>query len=137
MAAPRGIPSLGIIPAPQPGAHSFPSRLDDLLAFDLILCRNVMIYFSQEVTRRVAGQFQQCLTEDGWLLVGHAEANVDVFKQFQTVNVGDAVLYRNSSFGHEPEPASGGSARLRSCACDVADATGQRAGAVRRPATAP
>ncbi len=41
--------------------HPFPSLLHNLAAFDLILCRNVMIYFAGETMRRLIGQFEQCL----------------------------------------------------------------------------
>ncbi len=42
--------------------------------FDLILCRNVMIYFSPEMNRRLIGQFHQSLGDGGWLVVGAAES---------------------------------------------------------------
>ena len=41
-------------------------------AFDLILCRNVTIYFGPDIVHRVATQMHQCLVEGGWLSVGHA-----------------------------------------------------------------
>ena len=74
--------------------HPFPSLINNLVAFDLILCRNVLIYFSSEIMRRMVGQFYDCLVESGWLLVGHAEPNVEYYRQFDTVNVAGAVLYR-------------------------------------------
>ncbi len=45
--------------------------------FDLILCRNVMIYFTPEVNRRLIGQFHQSLGDGGWLVVGAAEHNLE------------------------------------------------------------
>lgn len=77
--------------------HPFPSLIHNLAAFDLILCRNVMIYFSTEVIRKLLGQFEQCLVEGGWFLVGHAEPNVDLFRSFRTVNVPGATLYQKTS----------------------------------------
>lgn len=75
--------------------HSpFPSLIHNLIAFDLILCRNVLIYFSHEVTARLVPQFHAALVDGGWLLVGHAEPNVELFRGFETFNVPDAVLYR-------------------------------------------
>ncbi len=41
--------------------------------FDLILCRNVMMYFAPEVNHRLIGSFHQSLEDGGWLLVGAAE----------------------------------------------------------------
>ncbi|MGE0410318.1 MAG: protein-glutamate O-methyltransferase CheR, partial [Amphiplicatus sp.] len=42
-------------------------------AFDIILCRNVMIYFSREQNRRLLRHFYGCLKEGGWFVTGHAE----------------------------------------------------------------
>jgi chemotaxis protein methyltransferase CheR len=64
--------------------HSFPSLVHNLVAFDLILCRNVMIYFSSAVAQRVIKQFWDSLAPGGWLLVGHAEHNPDLFRGFRT-----------------------------------------------------
>lgn len=77
--------------------HPFPSLLHDLFGFDLILCRNVMIYFDQETVRRLLKQFSESLGDQGWLLVGHAEPNVDLFQEFDAINFPGAVLYRKQS----------------------------------------
>ena len=77
--------------------HPYPSLQDDQASFDLILCRNVMIYFSQEMNRGIIGRFRECLADDGWLVVGHAESNIELFQDFETVNTPDAVLYRKTA----------------------------------------
>lgn len=41
---------------------------------DLILCRNVLLYFSASQTRRAEDRFYSILAPGGWLLLGHAEA---------------------------------------------------------------
>jgi chemotaxis protein methyltransferase CheR len=74
--------------------HPFPSLLHNLFAFDLILCRNVMIYFSPDINRRIIQQFEGCLTGGGWLLVGHAESNLEWYRSFRTVESDGAVLYQ-------------------------------------------
>src|SRR5205085_3181688 len=63
--------------------HPFPSLLNNLFAFDLILCRNVTIYFSTDIVRRIVDHFHHCLVEGGWLLVGHAEPNTESFRAFR------------------------------------------------------
>ena len=40
---------------------------------DLVVCRNVTIYFSRETTRALVGRFRTCLGSAGWLLLGPAE----------------------------------------------------------------
>jgi chemotaxis protein methyltransferase CheR len=42
--------------------------------FDLILCRNVLMYFDPATKRRVVDRLLSTLAEDGYLLVGHAES---------------------------------------------------------------
>jgi chemotaxis protein methyltransferase CheR len=76
--------------------HPFPSLLNNLFAFDLILCRNVTIYFNLDIVRRLIGHFHQSLVAGGWLLVGHAEPNMELFREFRTVNPPGAVLYQKS-----------------------------------------
>lgn len=75
-------------------AREFLSRADDLPDFDLILCRNVTIYFGPDTVRRIVGRFHQNLATGGWLGVGHAEPNVALFRAFRTVNAPGAVLYQ-------------------------------------------
>jgi len=43
------------------------------MSFDLILCRNVLIYFDSESKRKVVNNLAKCLGDDGLLLIGHAE----------------------------------------------------------------
>jgi chemotaxis protein methyltransferase CheR len=42
--------------------------------FDLIFCRNVMIYFNKESREALIRRAADCLKEGGYLLVGHAES---------------------------------------------------------------
>lgn len=41
--------------------------------YDLILCRNVMIYFDRESRRKLVSRLENCLQPGGYLLIGHAE----------------------------------------------------------------
>ncbi len=42
--------------------------------FDLVLCRNVLIYFHPDRVQALISRFRDSLGTDGWLLLGHAEA---------------------------------------------------------------
>jgi two-component system, chemotaxis family, CheB/CheR fusion protein len=53
---------------------------------DLISCRNVLIYFSAALQRRVIPLFHYCLEPGGFLLLGHAEAIAGFGNLFATVN---------------------------------------------------
>jgi len=42
--------------------------------FDVIFCRNVMIYFDKSTQEKLVGRFWHLLKEDGYLMVGHSES---------------------------------------------------------------
>lgn len=44
--------------------------------FDVIFCRNVLIYFSQEMTHKVITNLCRCLRPGGMLILGHSEAGL-------------------------------------------------------------
>jgi len=51
--------------------------------FDVIFCRNVMIYFDAEVRRRLLTDMYRLLKSDGYLLVGHAESLTGLISNFK------------------------------------------------------
>ena len=60
----------------------YPSLPTDTLAMDLILFRNVMIYFNENTSLGVVNRLYRALVEEGWLAVGHTEVASKVFHQF-------------------------------------------------------
>jgi chemotaxis protein methyltransferase CheR len=73
---------------------NYPSPLTNTTHMDLILCRNVLIYFPPATTQHVAHRLYDALAEDGWLIVGHAEPSQEVFHRFVSCNFPDTVVYR-------------------------------------------
>src|SRR5262249_23194845 len=51
-------------------ADGYPSPSAGISDFDLILCRNVLIYFDEETVRRTAERLAESLAPDGWLVTG-------------------------------------------------------------------
>jgi hypothetical protein len=61
--------------------------------FDLILCRNVLMYLRPEAQRHVATYLTQALSSQGWLAVSPAEASAEWFKPLAPVNAPEAVFF--------------------------------------------
>jgi chemotaxis protein methyltransferase CheR len=75
-------------------AEGYPSPLNSTDEMDLILCRNVLMYFSERWMQRVIQRFHECLVMEGWLVVSSTETSQQFFRKFQPVHAGRAVLYR-------------------------------------------
>ncbi len=75
---------------------SFPELLTNTEAMDLILCRNVLMYFTQQTQRAVVGRLHEALGTGGWLIVAPAEASIDLFRPLLPVSFPDAMFYRKS-----------------------------------------
>jgi chemotaxis protein methyltransferase CheR len=73
---------------------------------DLILCRNVTIYFDRETTRRLMKRLHSRLRDGGYLFLGHAETLWQISDDFTLVPLGDAFVYRRLD-----EAAQGGEDR--------------------------
>jgi chemotaxis protein methyltransferase CheR len=85
----------------------FPATPCGRAAFDLILCRNVLIYFGPDFTERVISQLAECLAPEGWLAVGHAEHGTCFQAAFEAVSFPGAILYRKSKPREAPSSPSG------------------------------
>lgn len=72
----------------------YPSLATDTNAMDLILCRNVLMYFASAQVGKVVTKLHHALVDGGWLVVSPSEASQALFPQFVTVNVSGAILYQ-------------------------------------------
>ena len=63
-------------------------------SWDVIFCRNVIIYFSPEVCRRVIEKFWNVLTPGGALFLGHSEVLWGLEDRFDVVFAGETFYYR-------------------------------------------
>lgn len=60
---------------------------------DVIFCRNVMIYFSDEVKKRIVKAFYQALLTNGLLIIGHSESLHGVSKSFKLKYFKGSLMY--------------------------------------------
>ena len=70
--------------------------LTGLGAFDLILCRNVLIYFDEATRASVSRNLHAALRDHGWLALGSAESLQGTGNPFELMKFGRAFLYRKS-----------------------------------------
>lgn len=72
----------------------YPALPNNTNAMDLILCRNVLMYFSPDQAKSVVGRFSQCLIETGFLIVGVVEVSALYFSSFTPVHLRNMTFYR-------------------------------------------
>lgn len=74
----------------------YPSLHTNTNGIDLILCRNVLMYFRPETARGVVARLHSALTDGGWLVVGQSEPSQEVFRGFEARNLPGTVVYRKA-----------------------------------------
>jgi len=53
--------------------------------FDVIFCRNVVIYFNRETQKKLFNRFADCLPVGGYLFIGHSESLNGLTDRFESV----------------------------------------------------
>ncbi|MGA2673106.1 MAG: protein-glutamate O-methyltransferase CheR [Terracidiphilus sp.] len=61
--------------------------------FDLVFCRNVLIYFDNETKRNILKEIHGTLYRGGWLLLGGAESAFGLDEWFDRKSVGNMTVY--------------------------------------------
>lgn len=79
-------------------AHdNFPDPANHTHAIDILFCRNVLMYFSDEWVNQISKKLYHSLQQDGWFVVSSCELSSQRFPQFKAVNFPGAVIYRKGS----------------------------------------
>ncbi|MBF0459779.1 MAG: protein-glutamate O-methyltransferase CheR [Magnetococcales bacterium] len=91
-----------VIPAIRQAVRFKPFNLKDNFAplgqFDLILCRNVLIYFADDLKRQICNRMSTALVRpDGYFAIGASESLRGMDAGLKQVTVGRAVLYQTAS----------------------------------------
>ncbi len=62
--------------------------------FDVVLCRNVLIYFDIETKRRILRNIRKTLAPGGYLILGSSETTLNIDETFGRRQLGRAILYQ-------------------------------------------
>jgi chemotaxis protein methyltransferase CheR len=82
----------------------YPSLATDTWGMDLILCRNVLIYFDAATIRSVARRLFECLVPGGWLLTASTDPMLTEHAPFQAVVTPAGVLLQRPPPGQVVAP---------------------------------
>jgi chemotaxis protein methyltransferase CheR len=81
------------------------SRVALLGAMDVVLCRNVMIYFDPDTKREVIATFEDKLRPGGHLLLGHSESLINITSGLELRHLKTDLVYRKPIPGlRQPDP---------------------------------
>jgi chemotaxis protein methyltransferase CheR len=61
--------------------------------YDLVFCRNVLIYFDNQTKKNILSQLHGTLFRGGWLILGGSETAFGVEERFERKAIGSAVVY--------------------------------------------
>lgn len=91
-------------------SSSYPSPQNGVQSLDLILCRNVLIYFDGDGVRQVAQRLYQTLAPGGYLITGPSDPLLAGFAPFSTLMTQGGLVYRRPSAGPTRQPSMPGPA---------------------------
>lgn len=86
-------------------SDDYPSYETNTMNMDVVLCRNVTIYFTRAETEKVINRLHQSISHGGWLIVGHSEPQSGVYDAFKVVNMEGAVFYHKPPIQINQKPA--------------------------------
>lgn len=62
--------------------------------FDVIFCRNVLIYFSNTVKSQILNKFAQCLNPGGYLILGSSESIQGLTDKYEMIRCNPGLAYK-------------------------------------------
>ncbi|HKI33969.1 MAG TPA: protein-glutamate O-methyltransferase CheR [Gemmataceae bacterium] len=89
----------------------YPSFASGTWGMDLILCRNVLIYFEPETVRGVAHRLFESLAPGGWLITAASDPPLGGDAPYEIVMAEEGVFYRRPLAEKETGPEAGRPAR--------------------------
>lgn len=75
--------------------------------FDLILCRNVLIYFNPTTVKQAIKKFHRVLAPRGYLMLGYSETLFKISEAFQSIHTPEAYFYQKTGARARVQPRPG------------------------------
>lgn len=72
----------------------YPSAATGTEGVDILMCRNVLIYFREQTMRQIVERFGDCLQPGGYLFLGHAETLINLSDRFDGLQRAGGFFYR-------------------------------------------
>ena len=72
------------------------NTFEGLAPIDVIFCRNVLIYMSDDAIIKLAGNFYDCLADDGYLFIGASESLIQKTNLFVPEYKNGIIVYRKN-----------------------------------------
>ncbi len=84
---------LNLVEDTYPSVHNF------TLNIDVVFCRNVLMYFTNDLISLVGHRFFDALNPQGWLITSAVELNDELFPRFTKMSFDNSILYRKTHQG--------------------------------------
>jgi chemotaxis protein methyltransferase CheR len=72
--------------------------------FDIVFCRNVLIYFSSDIKTDILNRIAACLNPGGYLFLGGSESPTSYSDMFELVRTPKGVVYRVKEVASKSSP---------------------------------
>lgn len=70
--------------------------------YDLVLCRNVLVYYEQASVNRIGRHLFECLSQGGWLITAPVDPLIPKVAPFLTMTTEAGVVYRRAATAEPP-----------------------------------
>jgi chemotaxis protein methyltransferase CheR len=119
-------------------ADAYPPPGCGFAAADLIICRNVLIYFDRLTVAHVADRLLAALSPDGWLLLGASDPPIAELVPCEVVVTDAGLVYRRTTIRERDSRVTDLQARATTTAVQLsANVTGERYAPSGPPLEAP
>ena len=72
---------------------TYPAQITSTRDMDLIVCRNVMIYFDKDHKKKLIEGFSRILLKTGFLFIGHSETLHSISDKFSYMKIEESPVY--------------------------------------------